>query len=406
MRAMSAPESFTTPKKALANEEAEGNLASDSGKGESGASQAIVAPPIEAATSGSSSSVAVAATSDAIVSSAPPSVASSPTPKMASASPTPVPSTPLSGHSASSDLECARCEEPTTVTDSQAYGRNPFVRSCNVCTGNYRAFNKMMNKKGKDGCLVPDAQKKRTMWNGMSAQEKVAWFRKQKREQGRHKRKAFGEVTYEEADVKSQTNGKRLVNMCIPFEQFLREQLSAGKSEEQCEAEWRDLLADPNVHREEVMVRGKLVTCIEQFQGVQRFSEEASSSSSTLRKQRRIETNEDFGEAAQDRVTFHSTAASSHDLGAGHIARAGGKSDEQRDIHIARHMLPVPAPQQVIQDSLLSGSGLSAAVRGYLWQNQKTEEEVEAEWNKEAQEWLEKQATSATDKWREQQTSA
>ena len=36
------------------------------------------------------------------------------------------------------DIMCTACELPTTMSESQQYGKNPFVRRCNGCCASYR----------------------------------------------------------------------------------------------------------------------------------------------------------------------------------------------------------------------------------------------------------------------------
>ena len=189
-------------------------------------------------------------------------------------------------------LRCTGCMMPTNVAESQQYGKNPFVRRCNACVSSYR-WRITMNRKDKA---------KHAEWHSMSGEQKTQWFRKQKRDATEKYRKRKPEYTEKEEDVVDR--GRRAWDDMIPYETFWDRKTALGWSQQQIDDQWRKLLADEKVTKEEIEIDGQVLLCVAQFGGVQRYHDVKRHKASGVRATSKLDKAEDLQQANEMKAVW------------------------------------------------------------------------------------------------------
>ena len=150
------------------------------------------------------------------------------------------------------------------MDNSQAYGRNPFIRRCNDCVGSYKSKNHKINTEklaSSDGSSITDK-----MWRNMSVEQRKGWFIKMKRDRkledrGRHHdiSKHFGTVSV----GSTASTGRRTVGRMTMFVDFYLKNKLLGKKLPDIQEEWKVKLRNPLVHKERHVIDGKSQILVE-----------------------------------------------------------------------------------------------------------------------------------------------
>ena len=177
---------------------------------------------------------------------------------------------------ATDTLICIRCNEPTDWASSAAYSRDPFKRSCSKCNASYRAKNAAIAKEKR--ASENNTSKLEAYFNGLTAEEKVGWYRTQKVNHDKNARRAemvAPDVTFEVDDDQKLRKGRRRVNCLKTFATFAERGKILNKSSQEIIDEWKALVKDPNVKREQINVGGQMELALELFDRIELYTDEA-----------------------------------------------------------------------------------------------------------------------------------
>lgn len=200
---------------------------------------------------------------------------------------------------------------------------------------------------------------KRAEWNGMSNDEKVQWFRRQKRDKSEKFTRRTLEHTEREEDICDV--GRKAWDDMIPYDVFWSRKHAQGWSQQQIDDDWRECLMDPDIGKEEVCIKGKKHILIAQFGGVQRYTDTRKRKASSLSSSAKLENKDDMDALAKKKSDWMANLELDGHLNRGHgviMHHRSVPAEENRDIHVPVHkrtaMLPSPfdasAPNRVMKD--------------------------------------------------------
>ena len=127
----------------------------------------------------------------------------------------------------------------------------------------------------------------KAMWDAMSEEQQVEWYRKQQAIPVGSKRK-YDFVEYNDASTKESLNQRLAIDGFMPWKKFKLEGLIESKTLRELELEWKALVEDPLVGA--IWERGQWL--VPEFQGVQLMSGTRESQSSTLSRGSQITSQE------------------------------------------------------------------------------------------------------------------
>lgn len=212
---------------------------------------------------------------------------------------TAVPSVSASGVTSSSDeYMCLRCEEACSFADSTPYGRDFFKRICGRCNSSYRSKQALIQRQ-KEASLKAGGNGKSQMeaeWKALKPDEQVAWYRQQKRSARHAPRDLAAKYCVQDTIHSTVAKGRKRIHCLKNWDAFLKEGLVLHKKELDLAQEWRQLLLDGSVNREEHIVRGKPDIFLEFFDRIEKYVDE---SEGVAFQQKRQKTTTD-GSSLQD----------------------------------------------------------------------------------------------------------
>ena len=207
---------------------------------------------------------------------------------------------------ATDTLICIRCNEPTDWASSAAYSRDPFKRSCSTCNASYRAKNAAIQKEKK--ASNNNTSKLETYFNGLTAEEKVGWYRTQKMNHDKNARRAemvAPDVTVEVDDDQKIRKGRRRVNCLKTFATFAERGKILNKSSQEIIDEWKALVKDPNVKREQINVGGQMELALELFDRIELYTDEAEEQTWRQKRVKKIDESTEIPDAiAEQQAEF------------------------------------------------------------------------------------------------------
>ena len=285
-----------------------------------------------------------------------------------------------------SGCSCIACKETCSYGGSQPYGRNPFVRRCNECCANYKnRINKITAEKkaSKDKKSTTD-----TTWKSWTPEQQAQWYRQQKRgAEDKGCKRELGSLILESSEVFKSTFGRRLEHKLVSYEMYFGIRRMAGIAPEQIKADWEAMALDPTVDRETVDIRGQPTLCLELFDGLIKYMDNAEEH---IAKRTRV-----MPEPATERELLSATGqqtsalqhfSSKHSLGNAGIL-VSHKVDATLDTpHIPPHLLPKTcAAQQLTMPSTLE-SALAAEMLQAMREQESHAKVQEETWAEEAAE--------------------
>ena len=199
------------------------------------------------------------------------------------------------------ELQCVSCECPTTVADSQQYGRNPFKRRCNDCCSAYRCAMSTISKEKK--ASATNSSPTGEFFNRLTPDEKVAWYKKQKRSRElKHKPRDLGVVTMDASSRKGVKRGRQQYNDMISFASFCTMKKAMGEEDpSRLSEEWRKLLTTPGVKRDEVeLPNGTKETVVGIFGGIRDYVDMYDEFATGVSENKQIKTQADFDATSEN----------------------------------------------------------------------------------------------------------
>ena len=214
---------------------------------------------------------------------------------------------------------CVRCKETTDWASSSAYGRDPFKRSCNTCGATYRARVSTITKEKK--ASGNDTSKLETFWKNLSPEEQVGWYRTQKSNHEKHARREqtlAPDVTMEAEDEQKVRKGRRRVNCLMPFIKFAERGRMMGKEDTEIAAEWKALVKNPTVEREQINIGGVMQLALEVFDHIEVYTDEAEEQVWRQKRQKPIGNSEELPDAVAEQQAEFEAARRGGQMQVGH----------------------------------------------------------------------------------------
>ena len=285
-------------------------------------------------------------------------------------------SPPHSPASTDMNLMCTKCEEPTTMRNSQASGsRNPLLRICNECCATDKGMTRKknaINQKLKKGIpLAPDDVDVRALVNKYTADQKVQFYRDEKAARADvddKKPRSFSSIKgVVEQSRRDELTRKELDNF-ETFEDFAVRQITLKRANTEADA-WKLFqkeLADGT--KQKIKVRG--VWLLGKFSGVEFGNSSTDMLSCSLKRAQEVESKDDlqkFQEVASDLAARRSRVAP----GATSV-RPEGQGIDDMDVEGA-----IIEPDIRIASS--SCNGVTKMMKQDLQRKQEEEEFLEAE---------------------------
>lgn len=239
---------------------------------------------------------------------------------------------------------CIRCKETTDWADSAAYGRDPFKRSCNICGASYRSrCNTIAKEKKASGT---DTSKLETFWKSLQPPEQVGWYRTQKSNHEKHARRATSmapDVTMEVEDDQTIRKGRRRVNCLTSFAKYAERGRLLGKDDLQIAEDWKALVRNPQIEREQINIGGQMELALELFDRIEVYTDEAEEQTWRQKRRKTIEDSEDLPDAVAEQQAEFEAARRGGQMHVGHgIAHQPVPWDDRVAEHqVEAHELPV-----------------------------------------------------------------
>ena len=239
---------------------------------------------------------------------------------------------------------CVRCKETTDWADSSSYGRDPFKRSCNICGASYRSRCNTITKEKK--ASGTDTSKLDTYWKTLNAEEQVGWYRTQKSNHEKHARRdatLAPEVTMEVEDDQKIRKGRRRVNCMTSFAKYAERGRLTGKDDLQIAEDWKALVRNPQIEREQINIGGQMELALELFDRIEVYTDEAEEQTWRQKRRKHIENSEDLPDAVAEQHAEFEAARRGGQMQVGHgIAHQPVPWDDRvADHHVEAHELPV-----------------------------------------------------------------
>lgn len=243
---------------------------------------------------------------------------------------------------AGSWVECIRCVEQVEFGLTAPYGRNPFNRICDCCSTSYRCKMNLIAKQKKANGGKSEAE---VDWKKLKHPEQVAWYRQQKREaKDKHKHRELDMVVeVNDCTVNNHNRGRRRVNRLTSWGTFLKNGVMIGKSPLDLQAEWRELLLNPEVEREQTMVNGRKELCLELFHAIEKYEDESEGRTWGSNKRIKVDNAETLQEELDRQAREFEESRGGTDMSMNLFAPiAPDVSSNVEDIDVPAHMLPTP----------------------------------------------------------------
>jgi hypothetical protein len=219
------------------------------------------------------------------------------------------------------------------------------------------SIKKEKSKKGPDGNAVSATGE---FWHGMTDDERVAWYLKQKRGKDmKYKARDLGMVTAEIGHTHFQKRGRQAFNNLVSFGTFFSMKTGLGEDDPaKIAAAWREMLLNPEVGREEVIGNeGKLETCLWLFGGVKQYQDEGDEFSTGIRQVKQIRSREDLVGAADHHLHVQNAARPAYVLPQAVSLQPDLPDERVMDTKVPVHMLPtmqdtLPVPDTTFLSAL------------------------------------------------------
>ena len=239
---------------------------------------------------------------------------------------------------------CVRCKETTEWGSSSAYGRDPFKRSCNICAASYRARCTTITKEKK--ASGTDTSKLDTYWKTLNAEEQVGWYKTQKSNHEKHARRDASvapDVTMEVEDDQKIRKGRRRVNCLTTFATYSERGRLVGKDDLQIAEDWKALVRNPQIEREQINIGGQMELALELFDRIEVYTDEAEEQTWRQKRLKVIEDSEDLPDAVAEQQAEFEAARRGGQMQVGHgIAHQPVPWDDRVAEHqVEAHELPV-----------------------------------------------------------------
>ena len=226
------------------------------------------------------------------------------------------------------------------------------------------------------------------MWAGFDHPGQVAWYKRQKRSsEAKGTKRCIEDISFVEQDSRESKRGRRMSNLLVPYGVFQRCRLAAGTSQQEIDDEWKEMLKNPDVDREEIMVNNKLETCLAYFQGIEKYHDENMAKTTRLEQRQKIERSSDLDAAMARRASVVRAAQSDMPIVAANVSRP--VDPKSVDIEVPRQLVPAPLQDRFVCTDVVR-SGLAVEMADAMWKHERSEAELEAEWAAEAEDWADK----------------
>lgn len=232
-------------------------------------------------------------------------------------------------------------------------------------------------------------------WKGMGAEARIAWYRRQVRsDDAKGTKRDYGIVTMEEEEKQSSKKGRRMANDLVPYEYYEFQMRMLGKKVADIQEEWADMVANPDIYREEHEYKGQKHIFIEFMGKIERYREDSEEISSSLKRQRDIKGSAQLKIALAARESLMSAAASANEAA---VPLARPLLEVEHNMHdIDKQSMPALASSTLFEQS--SASSLQAEVKQDIWQAEQTEDQIRKEWQGNADEWKHQKSAEAEKK--------
>ena len=239
---------------------------------------------------------------------------------------------------------CVRCHETTDWASSSAYGRDPFKRCCNICGTSYRS---RLNTITKEKTASPTGTSQlESFWKKLNETEQLAWYITQKANHAKHSRRATTlapTVAMEAEDEQKIRKGRRRVNCLTTFAVYSERGRMVGKSDLQISDDWKALVRNTEIDREEINVGGQMELALELFDRIEVYTDEAEEQTWRQKRHKAIDNSEELPTAIADQQAEFEAARRGGQLQVGHaIAHQPANWDDRvANHHVEAHEQPV-----------------------------------------------------------------
>lgn len=285
---------------------------------------------------------------------------------------TTVPSVSASGVPSSVDeYMCIRCEEPCSFADSTPYGRDLFKRICGRCNSSYRSKQSLIQKQ-KEASIKAGGNGKSNMeaeWKALKPDEQVAWYRQQKRNARHAPRDLAARFLVQDTMYSKVDKGRKRVHCLKNWDSFLKEGLMLHKKELDLAQQWRQLLLDPSVTREEHMVKGKPDIFLEFFDRIEKYVDESEGAVFVQKRQKKTSDAKSLQDALEEQAAEFDAARSGLEF---HLSDSVPQVEATKsavDTHeVPRYQQPIPeAPDLMVRPPTADKPAVLGMIRLFVF---------------------------------------
>ena len=258
------------------------------------------------------------------------------------------------------------------------------MRRCNGCVGAYKFRAKVIHSEKK---ASQDGKTSATqdLWKGWTEEQQAQWYRQQKRsDDKRGFKRDGGHLRVKSAESHSSRFGKRRFNELLPYSVYHDRQAATGKPLKEIMESWKEMLLDPRVDREEILLKGEKVTCLEVFGGIHKYVDDEIEHKVSKLLEEDVVDQVRLDTLVHEHDEQLEKFRDAHQLGSAGLT-AKGVVRELADFNVAAHLLPEPSPAQAIPQP----SDLAGAFTGSLLHNlaevKDAQDESEAKLTKDAE---------------------
>jgi hypothetical protein len=280
------------------------------------------------------------------------------------------------------NIVCVRCEALTTLADSQKYGKNPFVRSCNFCCSAYRCKGNLISKEKRESKHNKSAMEE--YFTKLAPEQQTQWYRKQRTERescvvkGGH-RKLDKTIVVELAETHVAKRGRRAFNDLVPFSDFFFKNRMLGKSKECIETLWKGMLLNQDIGRESVMVNGIEEVCLELWGGIHIYADESFGTGVKVTAKQDIANSKQLEDAMLEAQTMFNAGIHNSRLAMAPILEPNLPPEELLDIQVSG-VSQADIPQAKQFEARPAGSStLTDACRHQLQSSEEIDRNLELE---------------------------